>query len=55
MYMELMHRLHQGISGQDVEYHLTTYGLIIFRDCIYVPGSGELKKTILREFHAKSY
>lgn len=54
-YMELMHRLQQGKSGQDVDYHLTTDDLVIFRDKIYVPNENELKKTILREFHAKLY
>ena len=32
-----------------------TDGLVRFRDRIYVPDNNELKKHILREFHAKSY
>ena len=53
--MELMHRLQQGTSGKDMDYHLTTDGLIRFMLRIYVPSSSELKKTILREFHVKPY
>ena len=45
--MELIHRLQQGTSGQDVDYSLIGYGLIRFRDKIYVPDNSELKKTIL--------
>jgi len=45
--MELRHRLQQGTSEQDVEYRLTTYGLIKFRERIYVPDNNELKKLIL--------
>lgn len=36
-----------------MDYHLKTYGLIKFRYKIYVLDSSELKKTILRGFHAK--
>lgn len=53
--MELMHRLQQGTSEKDVDYHLTTYGLFIFRDRIYVLNNNELKKNILKESHAKPY
>lgn len=53
--MKLMHRLQQGTSDQDVDYHLATYALIRFRDMIYVPDNSDLKKNILREFHAKPY
>jgi len=52
---ELMHKLQQGTSDQEVDYHLTADGLVRFRDKIYVPSSSELKKTILREFHVKPY
>ena len=38
-----------------MDYRLTTDGLVSFRDMIYVPDDSELKKLILREFHAKSY
>lgn len=54
-YMELMYRLQQGTGGQDVDYHLTPPGLVRFRDRIYVSNESEVKKTILREFHAKPY
>jgi len=50
-----MYKLQQCTSDQDVEYHPTTNGLIRFRDMIYVPNNSELKKLILREFHAKPY
>lgn len=53
--MDLMHRLQQGTGDENVEYHLTTDGLGIFRDRIYVSNDSELKKTILREFHVKLY
>ena len=53
--MELTHKLYEGTSDQDVDYCLTTYGLVRFRDRIYVPNNSELKKLILREFHAKPY
>jgi len=38
-----------------VDYCLTTYALIRFRDKIYVSDNSELKKVILREFHVKPY
>jgi len=38
-----------------VDNPLTTYGLIRYRDKIYVPENNELKKLILREFHANLY
>jgi len=38
-----------------VDYHLTTYGLVRFRDKIYMPDDNEIKKIILREFHVKPY
>lgn len=38
-----------------MDYSLTIDGLVRFRDRIYVPDSNELKKVILREFHAKPY
>ena len=38
-----------------MEYCLTTDGLVRFREKIYVPDNSELKKVILREFHAKPY
>jgi len=44
-----------GIGAQDVDYCLTTDGLFRFRDKIYVTNNNELKKVILREFHAKPY
>ena len=50
-----MHKLQQGTGGQDVDYRLTTYGLIRFRDRIYVLDNSEIEKVTLREFHAKPY
>ena len=44
-----------GAGVQDVEYCLKVDGLVRFRDRIYVSNDGELKKVILREFHAKPY
>ena len=38
-----------------MDYCLATGGLVRFRDKIYVPDNSELKKVILREFHAKTY
>ena len=38
-----------------MDNHLTTDGLVIFRDMIYVSNNNELKKLIMTEFHAKSY
>jgi len=55
MYRELMHRLQQSTGDQDVDYRLTKYGLVRFQDRIYVLDNSELKKLILREFHAKLY
>ena len=55
MYMEVRNMLHQGRGDQDVDYHLTTKGLVRFRDNIYVSNESEIKKTILQEFHEKSY
>ena len=45
----------QGEGDRDEEYHHTTYGLVRFKDNIYVSDDSELKKIILREFHIKSY
>lgn len=63
--MDIMHKLQQstgtctgvgtGIGDQDVDYRLTTDGLVRFRDMIYVSNCSELKKIILREFHANPY
>ena len=44
-----------SVGAQDVDYCLIEDGLVRFRDRIYVPYGSELKKVILREFHAKSY
>jgi len=38
-----------------VDYRVTADGLVRFRDKIYVSYSIELKKVILRDFHAKPY
>lgn len=55
--MDIMHRLQKstGTGDQDADYHLTTDGLVRFRDMIYVPNCSELTKLILREFHMKPY
>lgn len=47
--------LQQGTGDQDVDYHLMTNGLVIFRDRIYVLDDSGIKKNILREFHVKPY
>ena len=44
-----------GARAQGMDYCLTTDGLVKFRDMIYVSNNSELKKVILREFHAKPY
>eukprot|EP00253_Pinus_taeda_P003651 PITA_03651 len=54
-YQQLRHRLQQGKGDQNVDYRLTADGLVQFRDMIYVSDDSELKKLILREFHAKPY
>ena len=55
-YMDLKHGLQQqGTSEKGVDYHLTTYGLVRFRDRVYVPENSELKNLFLREFHVKPY
>jgi len=38
-----------------VDYCLTTDGLVRLKDRIYVLDRSEIKKVILREFHAKPY
>jgi len=38
-----------------MDYHLTTNGLVRFRERIYVSDDSELKKLILREFNVKPY
>jgi len=40
--MELMHKLYGGTSDRDVEYCLTTYGLVRFRDRMYVSNGSEI-------------
>ena len=56
MYSELRHKLQQqGRCDQDVDYHLTTNGLVRFRDKIYALYNNEHKKLILMEFHVKPY
>jgi len=50
-----MLRLQYGMGDQDVDYHLTTNGLVRFRDKIYALNDSELNKLILREFHVKPY
>ena len=54
-YRKLRYMLQQDTGDQDVDYCLTTKSLVIFRDKIYVLDNSELKKLILREFHAKAY
>ena len=54
-YMELMLRLQHGTCNHDMEYRITVDGLVIFRDKIYVLNDNDIKKTILRYFHAKPY
>lgn len=44
-----------GPGAHDVDYCLTTDGLVRFRDMIHVPDNSEVKKVILREFHVKPY
>jgi len=48
---ELMLKLQQDTSDQDVDYHITSYGLVRFSDRIYMSDESELKKLILKEFH----
>ena len=43
------------VQVQDFDYRLTIDGLVRFRDRIYVLDDSDLKKAILREFHAKPY
>jgi len=38
-----------------VDYCLIVDGMVRFRDRIYVPDNSELKRLILREFHARPY
>ena len=45
----------ESIYDQDVDYHLTTYVLVRFKDMMYVSDNSELKKLILREFHLNLY
>jgi len=45
--MELTHKLYEGTSDRDVDYCLTTYGLVRFRDKIYVSNGSEIQNTIL--------
>ena len=55
-YQQLRHMLQQqGEGDRDEEYHLTTDGLVRFRNKVYVLDNSELKKLILREFHVKPY
>jgi len=52
----LRHKLQQqGIGERDVYYHLTTDGLVIFKERIYLLDNSELKKLILRELNVKIY
>jgi len=34
-----MHKLQQGTGDLDVDYHLTTDGVVIYRATIYVPNN----------------
>ena len=55
-YKEFRHKLlWQDTSDQDVDYHLMIYGLVRFKDMIYVLDDSGLKKLILREFYVKPY
>jgi len=53
--MDLMHRLQHSIGDQDVDNLLTEYGLVRFKDRIYVSDDNELKNLILRELHVNPY
>ena len=44
-----------SVDAQAMDYCVTTDGLVRFRDRICIPDKSELKKVILREFHAKPY
>lgn len=54
-YQQLKHKLQQGTSEQDVDYHIIVDGSVRFRDRVYVLNDSELNKLILREFHVKPY
>jgi len=45
----------QGEGDRDKKYHLMVDGLVKLKNRIYASYSNELKKLILREFHAKPY
>lgn len=55
-YQQLKNKLQQqSTSEQYVDYHLMTNGLVRFKDKIYLLKNNNLKKIILKEFHALSH
>lgn len=44
-----------GVGAKGMDHFLTTDGLVMFRDKIYVSNNIELTKVTLMEFHAKPY
>lgn len=55
MYRELKNRLQHDTCEKDMDYHMNTDGLVIFRVKIYVSDDSELKNIFLRKFHVKPY
>lgn len=44
-----------NVRAQDIDYCVTTNGLVRFRNRIYVMDKNDFNQVILREFHVKPY
>ena len=42
-------------EGKHVDFVISNYGLLRFRDRVCVPGSGDMRKEIMMETHSSSY
>ena len=55
-YKNLVEKLQQHEKPQTKEsYTLGTYGLLLYKNIVYVPNVRELKLTILKEMHNVAY
>jgi hypothetical protein len=55
-YMDLVTKLQQGKMPQKVEnYKLEAYGILLYKNIIYVPNVQDLKLMILKEMHNVTY
>jgi hypothetical protein len=55
-YMELVTKLQQGkMQQKDEDSELGIYGILLYKNIVYVPNFSELRSVILKEMHIVPY